>query len=101
MTVFEQERQQELKDIEAQLGTAQGRRFLNRMLSECGVYQATFSMDHAAMSFQEGKRNLGIKILADIMEVSPKKYMVMMLEAKEERERLKQRIDKESEGMNE
>jgi len=51
------------RDFKWLAGRVEGRRFMRRLLQECGVYSPTFSQDHGIMSFQEGKRALGLWIL--------------------------------------
>ena len=53
-----------------------------RLLEMGGVFHATFSTDAMVMAFQEGKRNQGLMLLADIMAVDPDSYILMAKEAK-------------------
>jgi hypothetical protein len=52
-----------------------------RYLSTCGVYHETFSTDALRMARGEGRRSVGLELLADIMEHSPASYVKMMEEA--------------------
>ena len=98
MKVYEEERVKELKDIELLMDDARGRRVLNRLLEHCHVFHSTMAVgDPHATAFNEGKRNAALPFLADIMEAAPKKFMVMMLEGKERRDRIKFRLEKETE----
>jgi hypothetical protein len=97
MTIAEEIRRKELKDIETQMETSQGRRLIWRILEKCNVFATTWAAEANLMSFREGGRNIGLMLLQDVMEAAPKKYMVMMLEANEARERINLRILKEQE----
>jgi hypothetical protein len=38
----------------------EGRRFLRRLLAECGVHQSTFCGEPLSMAFREGRRSVGL-----------------------------------------
>jgi hypothetical protein len=101
MTVYEEEQGKRLKDVKDLMDTALGRRFIFRQLESCCVFQAVYNTEHGAMAFNEGKRNAALPILADVFEAAPKKFQVMMLEAKENRDRLQQRLEREQEKFRE
>ena len=100
MSIMDEVRRQELNDIKQQMDTERGRKFMWRLLEISKVFTPTFAPDPLIMSFNEGTRNLGLKLFADIMEVAPKKYMVMTLEAKERSESLKAILEKEQKEIN-
>lgn len=97
MSVLEEIRRSELNDVKLQMDTERGRKFIWRILEMGKVFSPVFSTDTHLMAFNEGTRNQGLKLFADIMEVAPKKYMVMALEAKERGELLKAQLEKERE----
>lgn len=76
-------RERELDDVRYVLNSKQGRRFLWRYLAECGVYRSSFNGQFQTF-FNEGQRNVGLKLLADIQEASPEAYVTMMKESKGE-----------------
>jgi hypothetical protein len=73
-------REQQVEDLKFVMGDHRGRRFVWRMLVEAGVYRSTFSESHAAMAFQEGKRNLGLLLVDDIVSECPGDYDRMRAE---------------------
>ncbi len=79
----ESKRNQELNDVEFVLSTPQGRRFLWRLLGVCHVFKTSFT-GNSTTFFNEGKRDIGLRLLADINEASPDSYLKMMQEAKKE-----------------
>lgn len=63
------ERAEEINDLKAVLSTVQGRRVIRRILTEAGIFRATYAGENThATAFGEGKRNLGLFIYAEIME---------------------------------
>jgi len=73
----------EAEDIKWLMSTARGRRIANSLLQQAGVFRLSFSTDALQMSFNEGNRNTGLRLLAAITEHCPNRYVEMMNEAKE------------------
>jgi hypothetical protein len=57
------------------------RRWMWRLLENCHTFGTSFSDNPFRTAFQEGERNVGIRVLADIMRYCPTQYSVMMQEA--------------------
>lgn len=76
-------RKQELADIRSILDTKQGRRFIWKYLGECGVFRSSFSEDNR-IYFNEGKRHIGLMLLAEIMEADEEMYLKMTQENKKQ-----------------
>jgi hypothetical protein len=76
-------RENELNDLRYVLNDVQGRRFLWKMLADCGIYESSFTGNNSETFFKEGSRKVGLKIMTDIMEASPESYLVMLKESKE------------------
>ena len=79
----ESKNDQRLNDIREVLGTRRGRRFFWRYLEICGVYK-TSNADQHQIFFNEGMRNIGLQLLADLNEAAPESYLIMLREAQEE-----------------
>lgn len=73
-------RERELADMRFILSTAQGRRVIWRYLEACGVFQISFNHSGAITSFNEGMRNIGLKLLTDINDAAPEAYVTMLKE---------------------
>ncbi len=69
------------EDVKWLLAHAQGRRLMWRYLSVCGVFHETFSTDALRMARSEGRRSVGLELLADVMSHAPTSYVKMMEEA--------------------
>lgn len=61
-------REQELKDIKELLNAPFGRRFLNRLLNQCNMYQPVFT-GNSKTFFNDGMRNVALWLLGDITEI--------------------------------
>jgi hypothetical protein len=73
----------EISDLKWLMTDKRGRRFIWRLLEQAGVFQSSFSPNNAVMAFNEGKRNYGVWMLAQINAHCPESYIVMAKEAKE------------------
>lgn len=67
-------------DFKRLLGTDWGRRILWRVLTDAGVFRTSFRLNNE-MPFLEGKRSIGLELIAIANEVSPENYILMMQEA--------------------
>jgi hypothetical protein len=75
-------REQELNDVRFILSTPQGRRFVWRYLD--GLFRLSArSAEPYWTYFNEGERNVSLKMQADVVEASPEALLEMMTEAKE------------------
>jgi hypothetical protein len=48
-----------------------GRRVLRRLLESTGVFRSTFTGEAIGAAFNEGRRNVGLQIVADIARTAP------------------------------
>jgi len=71
-------------DYQKILKMPEGRRQLYRILEDCGVFQVSFT-GNSETFFREGKRSIGLLILADIMEAEPEKLLQMQNEYRSEK----------------
>ena len=74
-------REDELADVRAILATKEGRRFVWRYLTECSVFKTSFT-GNSQTFFNEGERNVGLKLMADVNDADPEAYIAMLREAK-------------------
>jgi len=73
---------QKLDDIKEVLSTEAGRRFVWRMLDFCGVFKSSLADEHM-IYFNEGIRNVGLRLLEDITLVGLDAYMLILKENQE------------------
>lgn len=67
-----------LDDIRWVLSNRKGRRLLWFVLSLCGVFRASFvAKDSNQTAFNEGRRDVGLRLLRDIASANPKAYSQM------------------------
>lgn len=78
-------RQQELADLTYVLSTSKGRRLIWRLMETCGVHEISYVRgDTHHTAFLEGQRNVGNKLLADVMDCEASLYQLMREENTEE-----------------
>ena len=58
-----------------------GRAWIHNLLSITHVFDSSFSNNSHAMAFREGERQVGLRILADMMAAAPEQWVPMMTEA--------------------
>ena len=83
--IADKARLDELKDAEDTkwlMSSKRGRRIVNRLLQTAGVFRLSFHTNALQMSFNEGNRNTGLRLLAAITEHCPERYAEMIEEAK-------------------
>lgn len=71
---------QKIKDLKDVLEIRSGRNFIWKILINCHIFSTTFNPDTQQMAFNEGQRNVGLRLLADINKHSPKAYLKMLEE---------------------
>jgi hypothetical protein len=82
------DRQQEINDLKTVLSTRAGRRYLWRLLGQAGVFRLSFVAGAPdATAFNEGARNLGRSVMAEIMDEAPNSFLAMQKEAIDDEQR--------------
>lgn len=56
------------------------RRYLWKLLGDCGIHSSTFSQDTGLMAYKSGMQDIGHRILADVTGASPEAFLLMMRE---------------------
>lgn len=54
-----------------------GRAFTRRLLAECGVFRLSMASDPHMTAFNEGGRNVGLWLMATMIETAPDAYALM------------------------
>ena len=67
-------------DIHWLLSSERGRKITWKALEETGLFRSTFDENHAVMTFREGKRNLGLKLLSTINRANSELFLTMLSE---------------------
>jgi len=63
------------------LNTNVGRWWIFDLLGRCRISQSSFNSEPGRMAFDEGQRNIGLMLQADIARVYPEAFILMMREA--------------------
>ena len=75
----------DVEDVKYIMATPQGRRFVWKYLSICGVFGLSFSGESThETAFKEGQRLVGNTLLGDINTACPDAYFQMIEESKKE-----------------
>lgn len=97
-----EERRRDLAAVEKLMDNAQGRRVAYRLLKLSGCLDRPAPLTDAALvTYHEGRRSIGFELFADIMEIAPKRFMVMILEAQERELALRGIMESERELIHE
>lgn len=64
--------------VQSIMAAPPGRAWIRRRLEICQVFHSTFTGEALASAFNEGRRSVGLMILADIMQACPEQYVRMM-----------------------
>jgi hypothetical protein len=73
----------EADDIKWLMSNKRGRRIVFRALDRAGVFTLSFNTNALTMSFNEGRRNEGLRLLVQITTLCPDRYNEMLKESKE------------------
>jgi hypothetical protein len=68
------------KDFTWVMSDARGRRVIWQQLADAGLYRTSFNVDPSVMAFSEGKRDVGLRLLATLIRVTPAQYLLMQKE---------------------
>lgn len=73
-------RKLEVADLKWLAGNVQGRRIVWRLLDRAGIYRSSFNHSGSLMAFTEGKRDMGLFLLAEVSEASPGGFLKLIAE---------------------
>lgn len=76
------ELEMEVGDLKWLMSNKRGRRFVYRLLERAGVWRLSFNTNALTMAFNEGTRNEGLRLLAQITEHCPDRNAEMLQEQK-------------------
>lgn len=62
-------------DLLAVMGSAEGRRFVWELIGTAGVFRQSFGPDALATAFSEGRRSIGLELLARLQDEAPDAYL--------------------------
>ena len=72
-------------DLISLLNLPEGKRFIWKLLSRCGIFESSFNHSGSIMYFNEGKRQIGLQLLSEITDHYPEAMINMMTENKTEK----------------
>lgn len=71
----EQVERQKRCDLLSVMGTQEGRRFVWQLIGTAGVFQQSFDTEALHMAFYEGRRSIGLTLLARLQDEAPDLYL--------------------------
>jgi hypothetical protein len=74
------ERLQQSTDLMWLMSHKQGRRIASRLLEQAGVFRSSFNEAPSVMAFNEGRRDMGIWITAELLAAASDEYFTMLRE---------------------
>lgn len=74
------EEERETRDLQAVMGTPEGRRLLWRFIAECGIYKSIF-VPSSEIYYRAGRHDLGLWLVDQITTAAPLPYLLMQREA--------------------
>ena len=75
--------QQRKEIVNGIMSVAPGRSWMCDILESCHIFATSYSDVPVRMAFMEGQREVGIRLLTDIMAACPDRYIEMMRERNE------------------
>lgn len=75
-------REQEVSDFRWVVQDGRGRRFIWRLMREARVFHSSFSAEALTMAHHEGQREQGLKLLNELLELCPEKWLEMINDQK-------------------
>lgn len=70
--------QQHMNDLRALSELPAGRRVFDWFFELAGIYQSEFNSDSHFMAFKAGQRNIGLRVLGDLILAQPTAYAEML-----------------------
>lgn len=77
----DREVEQEQRRLNAIMATEDGRAWMWDHLANCGVFHSTYTQNPHDTAFNEGRRSIGLRLIADLRELSFRLYQQMEMEA--------------------
>ena len=90
------EREKEIEDLKKVLSLVEGRRLLWRLMGKAGVFHTSFT-GNSTTFFNEGKREIGLLILNEVMNASPGHFTQMQNESVNEQKIKRKQMERVNE----
>ena len=84
--------------ITSLMSTAPGREWVWNILTQCHCFSTTFNGEALSSAFAEGERNVGLRLLSDVLTACPDQYIQAQRESNERSSLDERRSSAESDG---
>ena len=72
------------EDFRWLMSNKRGRRIVWRWLEKTGVFRSSFNHSGSLTAFNEGSRNIGLMLIAQVHEFCPEQYLTMLQEQRKD-----------------
>ena len=70
----------EKNDIQWLMSHESGRRIVNTLLEHCGIWRSSIGFNNDATNFNEGRRDVGLRLIALIEQHTPDGFARLLIE---------------------
>lgn len=78
--ILQREREREIEDLKKILSLPEGRRYIWKLMSVAGVFKTSFT-GNSTTFFNEGKREIGLMVISEVMNADMGKFTQMQSES--------------------
>lgn len=90
--ILKREKDREVADLKKVLSSPEGRRYVWRLMSAAGVFRTSFT-GNSTTFFNEGKREIGLTVLSEVMSASMGSFTQMQTEFVNEQKILTKQLE--------
>lgn len=90
--ILRREKDREQEDLKKLLSMPEGRRYIWRLMSNAGVFRTSFT-GNSTTFFNEGKREIGLMVISEVMNASPSSFTQMQNESVNEQKKLSKQLE--------
>jgi hypothetical protein len=83
----------EVEDLKKLLSIPEGRRYIWKLMSSAGVFRTSFT-GNSTTFFNEGKREIGLMVISEVMAASPTAFAQMQNEFTNEQKKISKQMEK-------
>ena len=85
-------KEREVEDLKKLLSMPEGRRYIWRLMSSAGVFRTSFT-GNSTTFFNEGKREIGLMVISEVMAASPSAFTQMQNEFSNEQKKISKQME--------
>lgn len=90
--ILKRDKDREIEDLKKLLSMPEGRRYIWRLMAHAGVFRTSFT-GNSTTFFNEGKREIGLMVISEVMNASPSSFTQMQNESVNEQKKLSKQLE--------